>query len=225
MISVLVSRRLRTPRITAKSQRGFITPALLGVVAYRRSSGDPDFSSVSLLLHFEGANGSTTVTDSSSYADHKSCNANQSISISQSRFGASSLNITRSSPQGISWGPHARFGRTTSNVPITLEYFFKKVTALNAAASPGHVYWRSQGNTSMVFSVSQYLSGSNISFQVGILPQTILSYTPDANGWNFFQLAVEDSGHYHVYVNGAERANGTASSSTTWMSCDSAMGS
>lgn len=55
-------RLLSEPR---RRQRGFITPALLGVVASRqRNNGsDPYFSSVQLLMHADGSNGSASFID------------------------------------------------------------------------------------------------------------------------------------------------------------------
>ena len=54
------------------------------------TTGDPDFANVSLLLHMNGSNGSTTFTDSSSNAITVTANANAEISTAQSKFGGSS---------------------------------------------------------------------------------------------------------------------------------------
>jgi hypothetical protein len=51
---------------------------------------DPNFSSVSLLLHMDGSNGSTTFTDSSSNALTVTANGNAQISTAQSKFGGAS---------------------------------------------------------------------------------------------------------------------------------------
>lgn len=51
---------------------------------------DPDFASVSLLLHMDGSNGSTTFTDSSSNALTVTANNNAEISTAQSKFGGAS---------------------------------------------------------------------------------------------------------------------------------------
>jgi hypothetical protein len=52
--------------------------------------GDPYFSDVSLLLHMDGSNGSTTFTDSSSNAVAVTANGNAQISTAQNKFGGSS---------------------------------------------------------------------------------------------------------------------------------------
>ena len=51
---------------------------------------DPNFSSVSLLLHMDGANNSTTFIDSSSAARTITVNGNAKISTAQSKFGGAS---------------------------------------------------------------------------------------------------------------------------------------
>jgi hypothetical protein len=51
---------------------------------------DPSFSSVSLLLHMDGSNGSTSFSDSSSNVITVTPNANAVISTAQSKFGGAS---------------------------------------------------------------------------------------------------------------------------------------
>jgi hypothetical protein len=55
------------------------------------TNGDPYFTSVSLLLHMDGSNGSTTFTDSSANALTVTAFDNAQISTAQSKFGGSSL--------------------------------------------------------------------------------------------------------------------------------------
>lgn len=54
------------------------------------SNDDPYWSNVSLLLHMDGSNGSTTFTDSSNNAVSVTANGNAQISTTQSKFGGSS---------------------------------------------------------------------------------------------------------------------------------------
>ena len=51
---------------------------------------DPNFSDVELLLHMDGANGSTTFTDSSSNGLTVTANGNAQIATAQSKFGGAS---------------------------------------------------------------------------------------------------------------------------------------
>lgn len=69
-------------------QRGFL------LNPYRLGGGgvsDPYFANVSLLLHGTGANGSTTITDSSPSNKAVTAYGNARISTSQSKFGGSSM--------------------------------------------------------------------------------------------------------------------------------------
>lgn len=59
-----------------------LTPGAASIVAQ-----DPNFSAVSLLLHMDGANNSTTFTDSSSNALAVTRNGNAKISTTQSKYG------------------------------------------------------------------------------------------------------------------------------------------
>ena len=59
------------------------------------SQNDPYFNNVLLLLHFDGANGSTTITDSSLY-NRSITRVNATISTAQSVFGGSSLSLNGS---------------------------------------------------------------------------------------------------------------------------------
>ena len=52
---------------------------------------DPDFANVSLLLHGDGTNGSTTIVDSSSSPKTLTAFGNAQISTAQSKFGGSSI--------------------------------------------------------------------------------------------------------------------------------------
>jgi hypothetical protein len=58
--------------------------------ATKSATGDPYFSSVSLLLHMDGANGSTTFTDSGPNALAVTAVGNAQISTAQSKFGGAS---------------------------------------------------------------------------------------------------------------------------------------
>ena len=55
------------------------------------SVGDPYFSSVSLLLHMDGSNGSTTFTDSSSSPSTVTANGNAAITTATVKYGTGAL--------------------------------------------------------------------------------------------------------------------------------------
>lgn len=57
---------------------------------FPETGGDPYFSNVSLLLHCNGTDGSTTFTDSSSFGHTVTANGNAQIDTAQSKFGGAS---------------------------------------------------------------------------------------------------------------------------------------
>ena len=58
-----------------------------------QTSGDPFFSNVSLLLHMDGANGSTAFTDSGPNALTATVVGSSAIATAQSQFGGASGNF------------------------------------------------------------------------------------------------------------------------------------
>jgi hypothetical protein len=79
---------LRSRGVPLRRQRGFIIDPFKFAVA--GGGTDPDFANVSLLLHMNGSNGSTTFTDSSSYGHSITVSGNAQISTAQSLFNGSS---------------------------------------------------------------------------------------------------------------------------------------
>lgn len=67
-----------------------VTASLAPGSATATTATDPNFSSVSLLLHMDGSNNSTTFTDSSSVARSVAAYGNAKISTTESKFGGAS---------------------------------------------------------------------------------------------------------------------------------------
>ena len=63
---------------------------------------DPYFSNVSLLLHGDGTNGSTTIIDSSSNNFSVTANNGAQISTAQAKFGPSSIEFLSAANTGLS---------------------------------------------------------------------------------------------------------------------------
>jgi hypothetical protein len=71
---------------------GLFDPAFLGgLVTTPAGPTDPYFSNVSLLLHGDGANGSTTIVDNSPSPKTVTAYGNAQISTAQSKFGGASI--------------------------------------------------------------------------------------------------------------------------------------
>jgi hypothetical protein len=102
---------------------------------------DPYFSNVILLLHCDGADGSTTIEDSSQFARTGTGNSNIKLSTTRSKFGTASLKVTRQDPNGdLFGGAQGDFARTL-NQPWTMEAFVWVVNSLNFGNAPTIVSW------------------------------------------------------------------------------------
>lgn len=86
----------------------------LGTLAPKNAAKDPFFSSVSMLLHGNGVDGSQVFTDSSSFARTISVSGNAKISTTQSKFGGASMFFDGT-------GDYAQFATNPSNAAYTVE--------------------------------------------------------------------------------------------------------
>lgn len=95
---------------------------------FNRSRGtDPYWNNVSLLLHGDGANGSTTVIDSTG-KNTLTCYGSAQISTAQSKFGVSSLAFDGS---GDYISTAANSSLTMGSGDFTVEFFFYATTTAN----------------------------------------------------------------------------------------------
>ena len=143
--------------------------ALAGQVS---SGGDPYFNNVSLLLHGDGTNGSTTFVDSSPSLKTITAAGNAQISTSQSKFGGASIRFTADSTDHLST-PASSSLQITSAEDFTVEawiyllgnrtynYFVSKGGASTRewafAAGPTNLvfYWSTNGGSSGDSAVSR----------------------------------------------------------------------
>lgn len=162
---------------------------------------DPNFSSVSLLLHMDGTNGSTNFIDSSSNAFTVTSFGNAQISTTQSKFGGSSasfdgngdyLSIPDSSAFDFAGGNFTieawvRFSATTSRMTIASQ---------RAAAS---------SNYSWVFEWSNLNNGPTLGFSTNGTTVSALAVTfaPLVNTWYHFAV-VRDGTVVRFYVDGTK---------------------
>lgn len=160
-------------RITQVADSTVTTPA-----------GDTYFANVALLLHFGGSDGSTTITDSSSYADSKTSSSPILIETSDSVWGDSCLAYpsgTTDEDTGANWTPGAsRFARS-SGTAYTIELWFKKTGATTAGSVArlfnGSVLWRLQATS----------TSNQWQITVG---GTSTNFTASTGDWHFLQTVV-----------------------------------
>lgn len=90
------------------------------VVGAASANADPSFSSVSLLLHMDGSNGSTTITDSSSSPQTVTARLGSSLSTAQYKFGTASASFSGANNFSV---PSGSWSDLTGNA--TIEMWFR----------------------------------------------------------------------------------------------------
>jgi hypothetical protein len=151
---------------------------------------DPNFSSVSLLLHLDGSNGSTTFTDSSTNAFTVTAIGDAQISTAQSKFGGSSasfdgtgdmLSVADNAAWAFGSGDFTIEFWVRFNAVNVTQVLVSQATSLTSALSFDLVY-ASTGSFTFRYS----LFGSSTS---GTLTAT---FTASTNTW--YHVAVTRSG-------------------------------
>lgn len=159
---------------------------------------DPNFSSVSLLLHMDGSNGSTTFTDSSSNSLTITANGDAQVSTAQGKFDQSlildgtgdSLSITDSDSVMI-----------LGTGDLTVEFWF--YTSSNSTNLSNFGTFFVGGTNSLLLryhnSFNSILVGyQNVAYDIDPSPDVL----PTENAWNHIAV-VRDSTSLRLYMNGS----------------------
>ena len=112
---------------------------------------DEEFDNVSLLLHGDGTNGSTTIVDSSSNVNSVTANNGAQISTTQSKFGGSSIEFLSTANTGLSVSPSNDFQLGTGD--WTIEAW---------------TYQQSLVQYSCLFEIGNHAAGTGLFIAVGL---------------------------------------------------------
>jgi hypothetical protein len=159
-------------------------------------------SNTMLLLHFDGANGSTAFTDSGPNAFAFTPNGDAQISTAQSKFGGAS-GLFDGSGDFLRCDPFSAVNIGTGD--FTIECFIYKTAGLTttanivafdetASSTRWGFYWRGSGSRLAIFNTPQ---------SAVLVGNTSLAL----NTWYHIAF-VRDSGQYRIYLNGV--LDGTA---------------
>jgi hypothetical protein len=156
-----------------------------------------------LLLHFDGANGSTTFTDSSSNAYYVTRGGSATISTAQSKFGGSSL-LLAGGDDCVTVPAGSNFAYGTGD--YTIEAWIYRTSTSGEAI----VFAQTESGTNYV------LFGVNGDGEVFFIGDDSFTYGPSsnlvaANTWHHIAV-VRSSGYVTVYCDGV---GGTATENTT----------
>lgn len=183
-----------------------ILPGISGIAGVRASGGgggpttDPHFSSVKLLMGFEGSNGDTGspgMDDESSATHGTASGGSGSVNIStvQKKFGASSLLVNGAS---IYFPNSADFEFGSGNFTVEMWIYPSLLSGVRFLAS----VWINAGNLSWVL----YTNGSQLAWNTsedGTANNSDMSGgTLSSSVWS--HVAVDyDGSKYRLYVNGS----------------------
>jgi hypothetical protein len=193
-------------RITKDAPRytvGFTPP----LHTFADAANDPYFNEVSALLHFEGADSSTTFTDVKTKVWTAIPNAQ--IKTAQFKFGASSYNPAGAGTASVTGGintPHiAAFDFAANDFTIEWFQYWNSLPGFGNAIDIGHLSAAGlliqTGSGNGKYTV--YISGASAGAE---------STAPSLNTWYHYMLA-KSNGVYTIYRNGV--ATGTFSNGTS----------
>jgi Concanavalin A-like lectin/glucanases superfamily len=165
--------------------------------------GDPSFASVMLLLHFDGANGSTTFVDNSAANRTVTALGADALTTAQQRFGTASLSVGAgpSSATGAQW----QFGAGQ----FTVEAFVRPTAAISGVRGIVTV-WGTAG-----FGWFLGFNGNTLNFFYSTTgadnPVVTGAYTPTQNQWAHIAADRDASNVLRVYADGVVIASATVS--------------
>jgi hypothetical protein len=159
---------------------------------------DPDFASVSLLLPMNGANGSTTFTDSSSIGHTISVFGDAQVSTASPKFGTGALTLDGTGDY-LTAPSESSLGFGTSNFTIECWGYFDSFGATQYIFSQ-----RQTGGFSMLLLTDGRLSA--VTPAVNTVSQS--SVTMTTSTWHHLAL-VRNGSVYNVYVDGVKSPDTT----------------
>lgn len=184
-------------------------PAAFVINSYRFTTtgggGDPYFSSVTLLLHCDGSNGSTTFTDNSSSAHTVSPQGNANLNTSILKFGSASCNLDGIGDYLIIPASSA-FDFGTSD--FTIEFWVRFV-----GSSQQYLFDFSNVNTSVLCITPS--SGNLFVYSQGSFCINSGS-TPFSTGTWYHIALVRSGGTWTVYRDGVQYLQATGQGSRTF---------
>lgn len=201
---------------------------MLGGAFFRNASAspgggagnDPYFSSVVLLLGFEGSNGSTTLTDESPAAHGTAtANGNAQITTAQAAFGSSSGAFDGSGdywtfPDSADWQLS-----TANSDQFTIEFW---MMPHNNGGSIPYVIGQSPGVGNAAWYVDFNLQKPSFNFTAN--GSTIQSVASGANptigidAWSFIAISKNSSGKIRLWRNGTLAGSATPADSSIFNS-------
>lgn len=178
--------------------------------------GDPNFSNVSLLLHMEGANASTTFIDSSNNAFSVTANGNAQISSTSTKFGIGTA-LLDGSGDFLTWPSDTAFDIGTGD--FTLEMFVRPSATISRVEN----LW--VGSVSSATGLYVTAAGKIAWWVDGIGNIITGTTTLAANTW-YYVAAKRESGtlSLHLGTSGSTTSEGSTSNTSSYNFSSFALG-
>jgi hypothetical protein len=191
---------------------------LANIVLTGTTTGDAYYPQVAALLHFDGTNGSTTITDNSKNNVTFTVNGNSQISTAQSKFGGASI-LFDGTGDYLTTPNNSLFDLSSSD--FTIEFWFNTNT-LTPSGLAGYAN---------ILGKQNWNGSAGAGWGVWQFNQTIVFFWPTSalnsistgnvitatNTW--YHIAVVRSGtatnNTKIYINGVQQAQGTPSSTNS----------
>jgi hypothetical protein len=172
------------------------------------TGADPYFANVVLLLHCDGVNGATTLTDASPAHRSVTCNGNQHLTTAQFKFGTASLDCVQTGNGRASAADSADwlFGAGQ----FTVECFVRPTLALSGVRG---LVAQFGGSTDLGWFFG--FNGNTLNFFYSTTgtdnPVVTGAYTPTLNQWAHVAADRDASNVLRVYADGVVIASSTVS--------------
>ena len=192
---------------------GFASPlfggGLLNSYRFTANGSDPSYSSVTLLLHCNGANSGTTFSDNSTAANTITAFGNAKTSTAQSKFSGSSLLLDGagdylSIPDSNNWHFTGDF---------TIELWFRPSSLPSSADILGQRTNSAFGCPVLFYQIGGQLY-LGISFNNSSFTYITASSTISANNW-YYLAATRSGSTFTFWINGVNSGTYTSSASFT----------
>jgi len=161
---------------------------------------DPNFANVTLLLHMDGSNGSTTFTDKSSGNLTSTVSGNAQISTTQSKFGGAS-GYFDGNGDWITFSSSTAFAFGTG--PFTVEFWIW--WSGNISGTPWVGVMGSHNGSANWFAV--FMNSSGITHYIRTLFPTPVTLA--SQQWVHFASTRDSSGVCRLFLNGVLQNTGT----------------
>ena len=180
-----------------------------GMVITGREAGpaDPYIGNVSLLLHGDGANGSTTIVDSSPSPKTVTPVGNAQISTAQSKFGGSSIAFDGNG-DFLQSSANTDFEFGTGQFTVEAWVYFSVVSNVNEFITVATD--SINGRWTLYYNGGTFFTGAT-----GGAGGTTCSFTPQANTWYHIAVSRDNSNNQRIFIGGDLKANAVSTNNYT----------